>query len=466
MLTASFAGTMLRAGLIAVVCLAGLACSRSGCKHRRPNVVILSIDTLRSDSLRAYDPTARPHPAIDRLAQNGHVFGRAYSTASWTLPSHASIFTGLYPDRHGGVDGRYAIGDVSSFVQTLRTNGYQTVGFTDGGYLSADFGFARGFENYDDWSDPQSPVSSETLPREGKPYFDAKAKLFDRAIAFLRGRKDQRPLFLFVHTYAVHDYFRRWLPRGSEQKAQATPESKKREKCLTGRSSCSKEEWRLLEADYEAEIEALDRALAPFLALVKETLGNDNTFILLLSDHGEGFDHTTNRIHHGGRLHRDQLQVPLFVTGPGIERGRSEEAVSLADVRASVVELAGLKEEEKNDGRSFAGVALGRAPPTPRDAVWAQEFFYYWKAGKRRKTGTRQTEPLAAARIGSRYWYIQASSEEELYDVADKQQSRLLSESLGQLPKPTLRQVEVDWKPPKVDNEEVIEQLRALGYIE
>lgn len=457
---------MLRVGLFVFVCLGGIACSRSTGKPQVPNVVILSIDTLRSDSLRAYDPSARSHPTIDRLARQGHVFEHAYSAASWTLPAHASLFTGLYPDRHGGVDGRHAIGNVSSFVETLRANGYQTAGFTDGGYVSAHFGFSRGFENYDDWSDPSSSVSPKLLPRGGKPYFDTKQKLFDRATAFLRARRDRRPLFLFVQTYAVHDYFRRWLPRTSDERAQPTPESRKRLECLVGVASCPAEKWRELEAEYEAGIEALDPALAPFLELLRETLGADNTFIVLLSDHGEGFDQARNRIHHGGRLHRDQLQVPLFVSGPGIQPGRSEEAVSLVDVRASVLELLGLKEDEKTDGRSFAQLVLGKAGPRPRDAIWAHEFFHYWKAGRRHKSTTPSKKPLATARIDARYWHISDSSGEEIYELEDKQQSKPLSELLGQLPKPMLRQVEIDSKPLRVDNDEVIEQLRALGYIQ
>jgi arylsulfatase A-like enzyme len=76
----------------------------------RPNIVLLSIDTLRADSLRAYDPSSRPHETLDRLATQGRMFTRAYSTASWTLPAHASLFTGLYPDRHGIVDSSCALG--------------------------------------------------------------------------------------------------------------------------------------------------------------------------------------------------------------------------------------------------------------------------------------------------------------------------------------------------------------------
>ncbi|MBW1907339.1 MAG: sulfatase-like hydrolase/transferase, partial [Deltaproteobacteria bacterium] len=130
--------------------------SRTQDKPQAPNVVVLSIDTLRADSLRAYNPSAKPHSTLDRMVQRGHTFDRAYSTASWTLPAHVSLFTGLCPDRHGVVDPRYAMGDVSSFVERLHEKGYQTVGFTDGGYMGAQYGFTRGFENYNGWHDGKS----------------------------------------------------------------------------------------------------------------------------------------------------------------------------------------------------------------------------------------------------------------------------------------------------------------------
>ncbi|MDH3655182.1 MAG: sulfatase [Myxococcales bacterium] len=458
---------MKRLLLLLLVCIGQLACSRTQNRPQAPNVVILSIDTLRADSLRAYNRFARRRGALDRLAERGHTFERAYSTASWTLPAHVSLFTGLYPDRHGVVDPRYSMGDASSLVEQLHAKGYQTVGFTDGGYLGAQYGFERGFETYDAWHDGKSDMSPATLPRGGKRHVDTKAELFDRARAFLNARNDPRPLFLFVHTYAVHDYFRTWLPAKPGEQARAGPESEHALKCLLGSASCSPEEWRRLEVKYEAGVDALDRSLGSLLGLLNEKLDMDNTFVVLLSDHGEGFDYARNRIHHGGRLHRDQLQVPLLVTGPGVQRGRSEAPVSLVDVRPSVLELVGSNREDHTDGRSFVSQLFGKPPKGKRDAVWAGEYYHFWEAGQRRSVVEPSPEPLSTASIGARYWYLEGSSGEALYAVEDREQANSLSSQLEEHRNRNQPRALDTAKRTKVTNTiDVIEQLRALGYIQ
>jgi arylsulfatase A-like enzyme len=458
---------MKRSLVLALVFGCQLACPRAPQKPQGPNVVILSIDTLRADSLRAYNRSARRRITLDRLSQRGHTFEHAYSTASWTLPAHVSLFTGLYPDRHGVVDPRYAMGEASSLVEQLQAKGYQTVGFTDGGYVGAHYGFTRGFEMYDGWHDGKSAMSSATLPRGGKRHFDTKATLFDRASAFLKARRDARPLFLFVHTYAVHDYFRTWVPTRAGEQPRPTPESKHALDCLLGAASCSAEEWQQLERTYEAGIDALDRSLESLLGLLDDRLDPDNTFVLLLADHGEGFDFARNRIHHGGRLHRDQLQVPLVVTGPGVKRGRSEAPVSLVDVRPSIAELVGLSSEGDIDGRSFVPQLFGKAPTGERQSVWASEYYHFWDAGQRHEMLEPSPDPLLTASIGSRYWYLDGSSGEELYSVDDRNQTNSLSDQLQEHPKPHRRRPVEGVKRTRVTNTiEVVEQLRALGYIQ
>jgi len=420
---------------------------------------------------------------MDGLAERGRVFVHAYSTAPWTLPAHVSLFTGLYPSHHGVVDGKHAMRGVSSFVQTLRANGYQTVGFGDGGYLNADFGFSRGFEVYDDWRDDASASGPISLPRGGKRNFDTTQHLFDRASAFLRERSSDRPLFLFAHTFAVHDYFCSWLPKEPGKAAAATPESRKRLRCLVGATPCSPQKWRELESMYEAGIDAFDRDLGSFLELVERTLGSNDTFVILVSDHGEGFDHARNRIHHGGRLHRDQLQVPLLVAGPGIEPGRSEELVSLVDIRPSLLELVSVADDAEHDGRSFVAqlherslfarlvsfFAQPAAKPSKesRDAIMASEHHYYWEAGKRRAVSKPSKEPTTSARIDARFWYIEDLDGEQLYRLSDKQQEKSLVEELNIRRYPNRSSTPRVSQPSPVEpSAELIEQLRALGYVE
>lgn len=449
---------------LVLLCLGSSACSRKASKLERPNIVVLSLDTLRSDSLRAYNPSAKPRPTLDRIAAHGHTFERAYSTASWTLPAHVSFFTGLYPDRHGVVEPRYAIGDASSFVENLQAKGYETVGFTDGGYVGLQYGFNRGFDVYDAWHSGKGSISPDDLPRGGKRLFDTKAALFDRATAFLNARRDTRPLFLFVHTYAVHDYFQSWMPADPGQTPEQTPRSKEDLQCLLGRSSCSPDRWREFERRYEDRIDEVDRKLKSFLELLNAKLGLDGTLLVVISDHGEGFDHRRNRIHHGGRLHRDQLQVPLFVMGPGIPSGRSKAPVSLVDVHPTILELAGVPDQPDTDGRSLVP-QLTKKALAPHHAVWASEYYLYWEEGQRRKSTEINRAPISGARIDSHRWRIEGRSGSEVYDIQDRRQStKLIDAADGQ--QRSARRV-VTGKPARASETiEVIEQLRALGYIQ
>ena len=452
--------------LLLLACVASSACSRKGSRVERPNIVLLSIDTLRADSLRAYDPSSRPHETLDRLATQGRTFTRAYSTASWTLPAHASLFTGLYPDRHGVVDSGSALGDTSTFVERLHDHGYETVGFTGGGFVGPDYGFTRGFEIYDAWRDGESTVPASALPRKGKRPWNTKAAVFDRANAFLKARADTRPLFLFAHTFAVHDYFQSWQAAKAGQPPRPTRESRRQLKCLLGRSTCTAAQWRDLETAYESGIDNVDRALASLLAVIDKRLGAERTIIIVVSDHGEGFDHARNRIHHGGRLHRDQLHVPFLVAGPGVVRGRSDDPVSLVDVGPTILELVGSKPGTNLDGRSLVPAVFGASMPGSRDAVWASESFYYWKGGLRRETTKPTDRPMMTARIDDKYWSIEASAGDEVYDADDRKQDHTL-EAEEHEPHEASRRPRTREEPAQVrKTTEVVDQLRALGYIQ
>ena len=452
--------------LLLLACVASSACSRKGSRVERPNIVLLSIDTLRAESLRAYEPSSRPHGTLDRLATQGRTFTRAYSAASWTLPAHASLFTGLYPDRHGIVDSSSALGDTGTFVERLHDHGYETVGFTGGGFVGPAYGFTRGFEIYDTWRDGQSTVPASALPRKGKRHWNTKAAVFDRAKAFLKARTDTRPLFLFAHTYAVHDYFRGWQAAKAGGPPRPTLESTEQLKCLLGRSTCTAAQWRDLETAYDSGIDNVDRALASLLAVIDKRLNAERTIIIVVSDHGEGFDHARNRIHHGGRLHRDQLHVPFLIAGPGVVRGRSDDLVSLVDVGPTILELVGSKPETNLDGRSLAPVVFGGSMLGSRNAVWATEDFYYWKGGVRRKTTKSTDRMMMTARIDEKYWSIETSAGDEVYEMDDRQQNHTLEVEEHEPHEASRRQQTREESAQVRETTDVVDQLRALGYIQ
>ncbi len=195
-----------------VICLP-LLVGIIGCRpadEKPPHVIVVSIDTLNRDALRAFAGSAPPLPALDAFAGESIRLVNAYSTASWTLPAHASLLTGLYPDRHGANRVPLAMGSgVSTVAEVLRSRGYETVAFTGGGFLDAAFGFSLGFDRCDDQLAQGEEAAAVDLPQDGKPPEVRGKDLFARAIAFISQRPaDAGPLFLFLHTYSVHDYFK------------------------------------------------------------------------------------------------------------------------------------------------------------------------------------------------------------------------------------------------------------------
>lgn len=160
----------------------------------KPNLILISLDTLRADRLGTYNYKRATTPFLDSWAQRSVVFDHAVSVAPWTLPSHVSIFTGLYPSSHKVSRAKKrSIGkDTELLTETLRNNGYQTFAFTAGGYVSERYGFDRGFDSF---TVNRGEHISET---RGFPYT---IKLAREKLA---GRDPKKPFFLFLHTYAVH----------------------------------------------------------------------------------------------------------------------------------------------------------------------------------------------------------------------------------------------------------------------
>jgi arylsulfatase A-like enzyme len=356
------------------------------------------------------------------------IFETALSPAAWTLPAHASLLTGLYPDRHGATDPRRRIAqDVPTLAQELRQAGLETVAFTDGGYVDRRFGFAAGFDRYDDWvRDPGSRPALD-LPRNGAHDPQLGSALFDRAIAYLEQRHpDGPPFFLFLQTYAVHDYFRVEPEAVRALAGEQFGGGKYYLKCLVGRRDCSMNDRRQLRALYAAEVANLDLGLGHLLSTLDRCGLTDSTLVIFVSDHGEGFDFARGRIHHGGRLHQDLIRVPLLIAGPGATPARVREPVSLVDVMPTVLDLLGRPSTAGLDGESLAPVLRRERPPRTRP-LYAMEYYMWWEGGRRLSSEEVRQQAISVAAIARGRWYIQAASGDEIYDLeADAGQRRSL----------------------------------------
>jgi arylsulfatase A-like enzyme len=428
------------------------------------NVIVLSVDALSCQALRAYNPKAPEHPAIDGFSQRAVRFTKAYSAASWTLPANASLFTALYPDRHGAVRaGKRLSDDHETLANLFHEAGFETVAFTDHGYMSGNYGFGHGFKRYNAWTASQPWRPSLRLYQNG----EEDRRLLSRGIAYLKdvGEEDP-PFFLFLHTYHVHDYFKRRL--GNDIDESLKP-------CLFDISHCSLVEWEQLKDSYHERVRELDEAFGRLLAVLEESGLRESTLVLFTSDHGEGFDVERGRVHHTGRLHIDLTQVPLLISGPHLSPRSVRESVSLIDVMPTLLELVGLQPERDIDGISFAaklyrGKDTGEIPKRPSRTLFAMEYAYRWEEGRRIDVKRDAEVPSSVAAIRDSFYYIKTGDLEELYDiVADpEQQKNLVGESaiIASFRKALEgRSMFTAAGAPMEIDEDLRKQLQSLGYI-
>lgn len=461
-------GIALRRFGVALV-LALSACSSA--PSEQASFVIVSVDTLSRAKLRAFEPSAQAFPAIDALAARGARLTSAYSTSSWTLPSHGSMMTGLYPDRHGLVDPESRMAaEVRTLASELAGAGYETAGFVSGAFVSRTYGLDRGFSTW-----VEGEENGEAGSHDGGHAYAARE--LARADRFLRGRRDSdKPLLLFVHTFLVHDYFIDEFEEDVVARMRA---------CLTNVGACSEGQVAELEQAYDKSLRRFDADFRAFLAELERSANASSTFVLFTTDHGEAFSPEVNRIHHGGRLHADQVNIPMIVTGPGIEAGSEVgDVVSLADVPATILELAG-HGQLPDDGASFAGLVrpaksffdswFGADPERPGRAFF-MEHVLYWDGGQRRvaKVG-RGAPPLQLGVVSGDAHFIRGQQGDELYARAadPSQRNNLAADESRVLAMLRLFEARASWLRKGASagpagsqelSEKHKERLRQLGY--
>ncbi len=429
-----------------------------------PNVVLIVIDTLRADRV-----TPEGDGALAQLAREGVYFEQAISPAPWTLPAMGSLMTGLYPSQHGAVSARNPLpADVTTLAERFRESGYSTAAFTGGAFVGPAHRMDQGFEHFDPNVERSFPAFRTYVPLLWRVAKNRFAPLFGivRAVREYRGLRGgldavrawhpepERPFFLFVHSYQVHDYYL-YDPRTDDAvRDRRTPPPR-----FAKRFSVHPDELSYADADeldwfraiYDERLSDVERSIGELLRLVRERSGERDLVIALTSDHGEGFDVKTRRVHHGGRLHDDLLRVPLLLQGPGLAPRRVAEQVGTLDLAPTLLELAGLEPLRDIAGRSLLGAIRGEE--SFADTLFAEE----WE---------HQAELLALRR--SAWKWIQGPGQDEVYDLAQDADER---SNLGEGPKELAERMKAfrSTYPLRSTNETELDartqqQLKNLGY--
>jgi choline-sulfatase len=349
-------------------------------RSRKPNVLLITLDTTRADRIGAYGYKSAATPHLDRLAAAGVRFEQALSPAPLTLPAHASLMTGRQPYAHGVRNNGYFVlsPDVPTLAEAFAAAGYATAAFVSAFVLDRQFGLAQGFSQYDDTPDRDTGagwlLESE---RRGDRTVDAAARWLSQRDAPRPGSEAARPFFVWVHLFDPHEPY--------------APPPPFREQ-FAGRP-------------YDGEVAFTDALVGTLL----EKAGYDaaSTLVVVAGDHGESLgEHGEST--HGLFVYESALRVPLIMAGAGIAAPAViGEPVRLIDVAPTIGELAGIGPLAGAEGRSLRPLLAGKSAREAAPGIYAETYFPQFFMG---------WAPLRSLR-DERWKFIEAPGP-ELYDLS------------------------------------------------
>lgn len=429
-----------------------------------PNILLVSIDSLRPDHLGCYGYHRDTSPHLDALAAQGVRFEIVVAPSPWTLPSHITMLSGLPPVRHGVIDnGMRASGDTVFLAEVLRATGYATAGFVAGPYLDAAFGFSQGFDHYDDHT---LPAASNQGSHRGSTSA-ASVALLTRWLDRHGSSTDARPFFVFLHMWDVHydytppaPYDRAFDP---DYRGSISPHDFE-----TGdhvHPGMDPRDLAHIIALYDGEIAYVDHHLGVLFDTLAARGLLDDTIVIVSADHGEEFfEH--GRKGHQKALYDESLLVPLILRYPRrLPAGVVVPTqVRVMDIPRTILSLANIEPPAQLGGaasaffasRDLSPLALGREIPEAAPPAVSELF------GR-----------LASIRTETAKWI---SRPQELYDLsADPRETENLAGTRPALQDDLRRRLhrwQEGWKVrgplarPTSVPADVTQRLRTLGYVE
>ncbi len=354
------------------------------------NILLVTLDTTRADRLGCYGYSAGETPNLDALAKRGVLFERAYAPAPMTLPSHASMFTGLWPPEHGiTTNGQASLkSGIPTLAELIREQGYDTAAFVSAFVLLKRFGLDRGFDLYDD-DLSTSVAGGDELHRSRDGRYT-----IESAIRWLTRHEKQttkKPFCCWVHLYDPHEPY---LPHPEEFGERFASEP------------------------YDGDIAYTDRLVGRLLDSLKKSGALHNTLVVIVGDHGESLGEHGEKTH-GYTLHESTLRVPLIVAHPrqSSTGRRVSTPVPLIDLFPTLLEAAGAKVPDQISGQGFLPGLSGK-PLNPRicysqtDEPYLQAFW----------------SPLRG--LTTERWRYVRTTKPELYDlIADPKEQVNLAET-------------------------------------
>lgn len=467
----------------------------AGASH--PNIVLITLDTVRADHLSVYGYQRDTTPNLRKFARESTVYANAISSGNMTLSSHASLFTGLYPSRHGahlitGSGAKNGIGtelpgSIPTLAGILSQKGYTTLGVVANlSFLQHNYGLDRGFQYYSQkhlvlflasgadayyirdgicalLQQLSSPGEYERAYRRGG---EINAEAFQK---LKQAQRTGRPFLLFLNYMDAHEAY--FPPRpfdtlypGKDKRLHTDQYLKEADEVLALRRSYPAQDRRRDISQYDGGIAYLDSEVGKLISRMKSMGLYDNTILVITSDHGQAFGER-NLIGHCSSVYQDQVYVPLLIHFPGRRGGQVvERRVGGVDLMPTLLNAAGFPVPSGLDGQSFYGTGQGS------ETVFSESY-----PDDHRIALNRRFDKIERAIFEGRYKFISSTAgKREFYDLSadpnethnlyrpDDNTSRALEGKLADWvrthSRTASRTVEAD--------PAVRERLKSLGYVQ
>lgn len=474
--------------LAPILILVGLQYIRTGDKRRAlagditpvatpregsPNVILITLDTVRAENLDLYGYERKTAPHLTELAASSVVYENAYSQASWTLPSHGSIFTGLHPSELSDSWGSKGIGSGHiTLAEILEKSGYRTAGVIGGPFCSSAFGLAQGFDYYEDQLPTKStPSLAQVINRLYPNLFAQPGKRrADRNNEFVfrwLDRNSSGPFFLFINYYDAHANtnpiypYRRAFDGGFNPIRALPMQQGAMEASVTegarDLSDAEKNHWVTM---YDCEILFLDSELQRLFSKLKRLGVYDNSLIVITSDHGHSYGEH-HLAGHGGWLFEESVRIPLLVRYPQGEHGGTvvPDRVGHVEILPMILKELGMQPPDSlvppaGDGDKLCVLENGRE--------WPHHWRYRYSDRDLRAL-YRGSYKLVTLDGEASELYDLASDPRELVNLIDSR--RTLADSLES----ALDDFAERLRPPPPEtrelDEELLKQLKSVGYM-
>ena len=443
-----------------------------------PNLLLIMLDTVRSDCLSCYGPTEFQTPGIDRLAAGSVLFEQAVTPEPLTRPAVCTMFTGLYPRTHGVDTNTKALGE--SFVtlaEAVRAEGYATGAFTAATVLSGTYGTAQGFDYYSEPSEPWWYLRSDFAARRlyisltswKNWWVEIRAGEVNRLAMDWLGRNADRPFLAFVHYFDAHAPYdplpehdlaaREGLgsipPPYDDEQVRFSPG-------FDMPADFLRQEW----LRYRGEIAHVDDSVGELLGFLDDSNLSEKTIVALVADHGESFEHSAY-FSHGTRLYDPQVHVAFMIRDPrlpGASRVRGQ--VRLVDLFPTLLSLLDIEPTVPVQGIDLSPRMRGQEGDADLPAFCQTDLEDDRPLSSRASHAVRMPpwKYIESPEIGLVELYDLSADPGETTDVA-RSRVEALEELAGALRDWMDSTERLEIEPAQIDPQ-ALEELRALGYLE